>query len=194
LDDLLLVGPLHERQVMQLIASYGGPAFVRRARRVQDAFDVLVAHCQRQRDKWLTMVCIRLALLHALAGDWARLSPWLTGDAQLAILRGLHAELSPMLRAESRATASQRKLSQALREFVESVQCFNSRWRPFLEGVDLTGINQLREGYNRFYLLEKECVVRSPRLARQGYRPLPAVTVDELTALFPLLPVPRLKP
>jgi hypothetical protein len=84
-------------------------------------------------------------------------------------------------------------LSVALRELVDSVQCFNKRWSPFLESVDLTRINQLRDGYNRFYLLEKECVVRSSRLARQGYQPLPPMTLDELAALFPPLPVPRLK-
>jgi hypothetical protein len=193
LDDLLLVGPLHDRRVMQLIASYGAPAFVRRARRVQDAFDALIAHCRRQREKWLPMVRIRLALLHALAGDWTRLSPWLANDEQLAILQDLHTELSPELRAAPRPTASGRRLSGALRELVESVQCFNRRWSPFLESVDLKGLNQLRNGYNRFYLLEKECVVRSPRLARQGYHPLAPMTIDELAALFPPLPVPRLK-
>jgi hypothetical protein len=73
------------------------------------------------------------------------------------------------------------------------VQGFNRRWSPFLETVDLTGLNRLRDGYNRFYVLEKECVVRSPRLARQGYLPLPPMTLDELAALFPPLPVPRLK-
>jgi hypothetical protein len=194
LDDLLVVGPLRDRQVMQLIASYGAPAFVRRARRVQDAFDALVAHCRRQREKWLPMVRIRLGLLHALAGAWTRLSPWLAGDEQLAILEDLDTELSPKLRAAPRATASGQKLSRALRELVDSAQCFNRRWSPFLESVDLTELNQLRNGYNRFYLLEKECVVRSPRLARQGYRPLPPMTAGELAALFPPLPIPRLKP
>jgi hypothetical protein len=194
LDDLLFVGPWPDRQVMQLIASYGAPAFVRRARQVQDAFDAVVARCRRQREKWLPMVRVRLALLHALAGDWTRLSPWLVDEEQLGILQDLHTDLSPELRAAPRPTASGRMLSRALRELVDSVQCFNRRWGPFLESVDLTGLNQLRNGYNQFYLLEKECVVRSPRLARQGFRPLPPMTHDELAALFPPLPVPRLKP
>jgi hypothetical protein len=54
-------------------------------------------------------------------------------------------------------------------------------------------VNGLREGYNRYYLLEKECALRSPRLARQGFVRLPAVTVDDLAAQLPPLPVPQLR-
>ena len=60
-----------------------------------------------------------------------------------------------------------------------------------LEETDLTEVNALREGYNRYYLLEKECAVRSARLARQGFRRLEPVTLEELAALLPPLPVPH---
>jgi hypothetical protein len=63
----------------------------------------------------------------------------------------------------------------------------------FLANVDLTAVNELREGYNRYYVLEKECAVRSARIARQGFTPLPPLTHDELMSQFPLLPVPRLR-
>ncbi|HVS34068.1 MAG TPA: hypothetical protein VMS17_00705, partial [Gemmataceae bacterium] len=55
--------------------------------------------------------------------------------------------------------------------------------------VDVHRVNDLRDGYNRYYLLEKECALRSPRLARQGYRPLAPLTVQELEALMPPLPM-----
>ena len=82
-------------------------------------------------------------------------------------------------------------LRQALRELHESITRFNRRWRAFLASLDLRPINALRDGYNRYYLLEKECALRSPRLARQGYRPLDPATLAELEALVPLLPMPR---
>jgi hypothetical protein len=188
LDDLLLLGPLHERPVAQLLAAYGAPAFVRRASRVQQAFDVLVLHCQRQRDEWLPMVRVRLAALHAMAGDWARLLPWLVDEQQLALLQEMHVQLSPGLRARTRPTTSRREMYRALLELRDSIERFNCRWSAFLGAVDLSELNRLREGYNRYYLLEKECVVRSPRLARSGYNPLAPVTVEQLTALFPTLP------
>jgi hypothetical protein len=57
--------------------------------------------------------------------------------------------------------------------------------------VDLSQVNALRDGYNRYYVLEKECASRSPRTARHGFRPLPPLTADDLAALLPPLPVPR---
>ena len=57
--------------------------------------------------------------------------------------------------------------------------------------MDLSAVNELRKGYNRYYVLEKECAVRSARIARQGFAPLPPLTTGDLVAQFPLLPVPR---
>ena len=68
---------------------------------------------------------------------------------------------------------------------------FNRRWLPFVRGLDLTALNAERADYNRYYLLEKECAVRSPHIARQGYRPLDPVTHDDLLAALPPLPVPK---
>jgi hypothetical protein len=79
-----------------------------------------------------------------------------------------------------------------LRELCESLLHFNQRWQAFLQTVDLTPINHLRDAYNRYYLLEKECALRSARLARQGFRRLDPLTLDELSTLVPPLPVPQL--
>ena len=59
------------------------------------------------------------------------------------------------------------------------------------ERLDLSGINELRDGYNRYYVLEKEFAVRSARVARHGFVPLEPVTSGVLFELLPLLPVPR---
>jgi hypothetical protein len=75
---------------------------------------------------------------------------------------------------------------------LHSLQRFNRRWQEFLPTVDLTRVNDLRAGYNRYYVLEKECAVRSAALARRGFTPLEPFTTDQLFALMPLLPVPQL--
>jgi len=85
------------------------------------------------------------------------------------------------------------RLRRSLRELNESLEHFNERWQAFLSKVDLTAVNEMRDGYNRYYVLEKECAVRSARIARQGFIPLEPLTIDDVIAEFPLLPVPRLR-
>jgi len=52
-------------------------------------------------------------------------------------------------------------------------------------------VNEAREGYNRYYLLEKECAMRSARLARQGFKRLTPFTLDELMRMLPDLSIPK---
>jgi hypothetical protein len=177
----------------QIEAGYDGPAYVRRARGVQQAFDALLHRCRKQRDEWLPMVRLRLALLHALAGDWERLRPLLANGDRLEELQGLHAELQPRLRGQVDRTSSVRALRGALRELRESIEHFNRRWLAFVPTLDLTRVNELREGYNRYYVLEKEMAVRSPRIARQGFVRLGPLTLGDVLAQLPPLPVPELK-
>jgi hypothetical protein len=193
-EDVIVPGLGSDRQALQqLIVQYGGPAFLKRARRVQNAFDDVLARCRKQRNELLGMVRSRLAALHGLAGDCEALRPYLADDAQVEALRRMHAELRPTPRAPVARTSSGRALRGALAELVESLERFNRRWLEELQKVDLGQVNALREGYNKYYVLEKECVVRSPRLARQGFQPLPPATHADLAALLPPLPVLTLK-
>jgi hypothetical protein len=137
------------------------------------------------------MVRTRLAMLHALAGDWEALRPWLAED-QVRVLRDLHTALAPRLRTAVQATTSRRVLRRALSEFCESLEHFNRRWEEFLTSVDLTPVNEVRDGYNRYYLLEKECAMRSSALAQRGFHRLEPLTTEHVTAALPPLPVPRL--
>jgi hypothetical protein len=187
--DEVPIGSAERRMVQQFLANYDAPAYIRRARRVQDAWDQLVNRCRRQRDEWLVLVRIRLGLLHALAGDWSALSSWLADEQQWQQLRELHEILQPQLRCPPVATSSTKTLERALRQLRASIEIFNSRWQSHLAKVDLEPVNRLRAEYNRYYLLEKECAVRSARLARQGYRPLEPMTLQDLSALLPCLPV-----
>jgi hypothetical protein len=190
-DDMTIPGR-EDHWLQELIGRYDAPAYVRRAREVQGAFDELVARCRRQREGWLDMVRLRLGTLRALAGGWEALRPLLAGD-QVHLLDQLHESLRPRLRVPVEPTPSARALRRALAELTESIERFNRRWREFLRGVDVTPVNDLREGYNRYYVLEKECAVRSARVARHGFRRLEPLSVDELAALLPPLPVPRVQ-
>src|SRR5207248_8519725 len=130
--------------------------------------------------------------LQALAGDWMVLRPWLADDEQLQVLRDLEVLVQPRLRARIQPTSSPRMLRRALLELTASIERFNQRWQAYLPTVDRTTINDLRDGYNRYYLLEKECAVRSPRLARQGFRRLEPLTLEQLAELLARLAMPWL--
>jgi hypothetical protein len=180
----------HEFQ--QILASFDAPAFVRRARGVQEALGHLLARCRAQRDEWLKMTRLLLGRLHALAGDWSALRPLLADDEQLGVLEALRVSLAPKLRVPPPPTTSARLLRGTLRQLVRSLERFNARWQPYLEKVDCGTINALREGYNRYYVLEKACALRSDRLARIGFVPMEPLSVAELAGHLPLLPVPKL--
>jgi hypothetical protein len=177
----------------QVQAQYGAPAYVRRAREVEAALSDVLHSCRMRRDEWLPMVRLRLGVLRGLAGDWGALLPWLADEDQAGVLGDLERDLQPRLRLPVEPTSSAWALRRALRELLQSIARFNHRWQEFLPSVDLSRVNELRDGYNRFYLLEKECAMRSPRLALQGFRPLEPLTTADLAALLPPLPVPRLK-
>jgi hypothetical protein len=174
----------------QFQALYGAPAFVRRARGVEAALEELLGRCRRQREEWLPMVRLRLATLRELAGTWSALCPHVATQADVDNLERLDAELAPTLRVPVASTPSPRRLRQAFRELLESLQLFNRRWLAYLRLLDLGPINELREGYNRYYVLEKECALRSARLAREGFARLAPLTAADVQALLPPLPVP----
>jgi hypothetical protein len=191
MDDIPILGHGEDQRLFkQFLATYDAPAYVRRARQVQEAFDQVIARGQRQRDEWLFMVRLRLGLFHGLAGDFATLAPCLANTEQVQILRDLIAMLKPRLRTSVQPTASARILKRSLCQFVGSVERFNRRWHAYLSTIDLRQVNALREAYNRYYLVEKECALRSIRLARQGYEPLAPLTVADVAAILPTLPVP----
>jgi hypothetical protein len=191
MDEVPILGSEEERQLVnQFLAYHGAPAYVRRAREVEESFRALVERCRQKREEWLTLVRVRLGTLRELAGEWERLRP-LVEEGQLEALQKMHAELQPRLRVEVPRARSERPLRRALRELCESLEAFNRRWLDFLRQVNLEHVNGLREGYNRYYVIEKECAVRSPQLARQGFVRLEPATAADLEAQLPPLPVPR---
>jgi hypothetical protein len=180
-----------ERKVVQqVICHFGAPAFLRRAHAAQMSFDSLIDSCRQRREEMIAMVTLYVGTLYALSSNWTALRPLLADDESLEALRQLHDELQPRLRITVTATTSIRKLRRALVELREAIDHFNRRWLEFLERVDLQGVNRLREGYNRYYLLEKECALGSPRLARLGFRELEPITKEGLVSrLTPLISI-----
>jgi hypothetical protein len=177
----------------QVLVAHGGPAFLRRATEVAAAYEQLLDSCRKQRQEWLGMVKVRLALLHALAGTWEALGDLLEDETQLVHLKNLHAELIPRLRVETPSPRRGPALERALAQLVESIENFNRRWTTYIQSINLSPINKLRDGYNRHYLLEKECAVRSSTVARQGFRPLAMLDCQQIETILPPLSVPRLK-
>jgi hypothetical protein len=182
--------PPEDRLAGYVLARYGEPPYARRARAAEEAYDTLLEQCRRRREELLADVRRLLGRLRPPAGDWAALRPWLADAAQVGALEELAAAVPAP--AEASAPVGARHRRRALRALAGAVARFNAAWGEFLHGLDLSGVNALRDGYNRYYVLEKEMALRSPVLARRGFLPLPELTVDDLAALLPPLPVPQL--
>jgi hypothetical protein len=181
-----------QRIFQQMLGYCDGAAFVRRAKRVEDAERILAEQLGARRSENLSMVRLRIGQLRALAGTWDALLPLLAEDESLAVLSALHAELQPVLRVAVEPTSSHHVLRAALAELIYAMELFNERWHRFLMQFDLSPINALRDGYNRHYLIEKECALRNTRVARLGFRRLDPLTTADLLKRFPPLTVPQL--
>jgi hypothetical protein len=179
------------REINELLGLFDAPAYIRRARGMEQATRQLLDKYAALRDEWLDMVKMHLAMLRDLAGDWAALRPLLADQEQIDHLRRLNDALQPRLHDPLKPTTSRRALRRALRDLIASLERFNRRWGEQLAKIDLSAVNALREGYNRHYVLEKACALRSDVLARHGFTPLPPLGLAELEAALPLLPVPR---
>ncbi len=190
--DELTIPQREEPGFKEVLCQFGGPAFIRRAAQVHETFEELKRRCRQKRGELLAMVRLHLGRLRALAGDWQALRPLLQSDNDVQWLRDLYDELQPKLRLALSPTESTRPLRNGLRELAGSVARFNQRWSCFLQELDLHPVNKVREGHNRYYVLEKEFAVRSPRIARQGFIRMDPLTVQDLRTLFPPLHEPAL--
>lgn len=180
-----------QKRFAMLLSHYEAPASFRRGRAVEDALAQLFERCRQQFDDWLRLPRLFVGRLFALAGDPKRLLPLLADERQLLLLTQLEKQLAPKLRVPLEPTASTRELAAQFRQTVASLVRFNQRRERFLAQLDLAPLNQRIADYNRWYVLEKEFVVRSARLARHGFEPLPPITLATLEALFPPLPLPE---
>lgn len=175
-----------EAELNELMGLFDAPAFARRGQDVEYALRTLHARCRKTREEFLEMVQVRLR-------QWAGAS--VGPDDWADVLRGSIEPLWPLSGADAPqwadAPASTRRRRTIVRDLIASVERFNARWRRFVEELDPATLNAMIADYNEFYLLEKECVLGSARLARVGFRPLEPISVDSLLTEHPALPVPE---
>ncbi len=178
-----------ETELKELLGLFDAPAFARRGMDVEHALARLDARCRRERQVMLEMVRLRLK-------QWAGVAsgPETAGEVFAGPIDGLWNLADAPAPAWCDRAAPPRKLRSAARELVASVERFNRRWVRFLDGLNYEPINALVERYNRYYLLEKECTLRSARLAARHFEPKPHVSGETLRERHPALPVPELKP
>jgi hypothetical protein len=185
-DELVPI-PSHNderRAAMDVIARFGVPAYLRRARRVEDSWAELLDRLRIDRRTLLAGVRLHLRLLLDAAGHLDALRPVVT-DERIELLRSWAVEFG--LAERPPTGAGPRRLRRAVRELVASVARFNRKWSAHVADTDLSEVNAERDGYNRWYLLEKECAVGVIR-ASQGFRPLPPATTADVQAALPPLP------
>ncbi len=78
------------------------------------------------------------------------------------------------------------------RRLAEAADRFNGRWTRIVSTFDLGPVNYRIDQYNKYYLLEKECLLGSPRLAARAFQPREPLGHDELLERFPTIPALRL--
>jgi hypothetical protein len=177
-----------ETDLNQLLGLFDAPAFARRGLDLEYALEGLHGRLIRERSGMLDMVRVRLRQWASVAtgpDDWA-------GVFTAPVAPGLYTASGAEPPAWATAPAPPRRRRAVARDLVASLARFNRRWLHFLDAMKLDSVNRQVEQYNRYYVLEKECVIGSARLAARLFVPKPLLTRESLLADHPLLPVPGL--
>jgi hypothetical protein len=190
MDSAPLPSDEEQKVICEMIGRFDAPAFIRRAKRVEESYQQLLTNLAQRRSELLALVGLRLGQLRVLTGNWSALPAWVRDPAERGALVDLHDALQPALRLPPEPTEHPRILRQAINELIEAMAMFNRRWQRALTEVDLERLNSERDGYNRYYLLEKECALGSARTARSSFRPLAPITIQQLSELFAPLLIP----
>ena len=181
------------QEFLELLGQLGDPAFVRRARMVEDVERGLINQCRVARNELLELPKMRIGRLAALIDhDWQRLGIFLSNASSADDLQNLHDTWSPELKLPVQPTNSSKKIVQALKELIASFEYFNKRWSKYLDQVSFDGINQIRDEYNQYYVIEKACAFQSDKIGQLGFQELRPYSVDELLGQLPLLSIPEL--
>jgi hypothetical protein len=173
-----------DREVHELMSLFDLPAFARRGLDMEFSLNRLHHRCRDHRTELLEMVQMRLRQWTRVAAgpqDWS------------GIFAGPLDSLWPLLEFEppdwAARSGTHRQRLTAARDLIGSVQRFNRRWMQFLQSLNLGPTNQSIEQYNEYYVLEKECVMGSARLAARHFTRVPRLSVESLLERYPVLPV-----
>ncbi len=176
-----------DTEIKEMMGLFDSPSFARRGLELEEMLRRVDVRCRQAREERLDMVRVRLR-------QWTRVA---TGPGDYAAVFAAPIEpLWTLSHAEPPQWAAtpgprHRQLAAA-RDLIAAVERFNRRWVEFIGSLNLGPANGVIDHYNRYYVLEKECVMGSGRLAARFFTPIPPLTPDRLLEDHPLLPVPSL--
>ncbi len=175
-----------ETEVKELMGLFDLPAFARRGQDLEGTLRRLHARCATERGKLLDMVQLRLKQWSGAAAG---------PDSWSGVFAGPIEPLWPLALAEpptwAEIDAPLRRRRMIALDLVAAIGRFNRRWLKFIDLLNLEPANFAIEQYNRYYVLEKECVMGSTRLASRHFTPVPCVTKQTLLADHPTLSLPE---
>jgi hypothetical protein len=146
------------------------------------------SRCREQREELLEMVRVRLRQWSRVAAgprDWQ--------EVFVETIESLWNQVGSEPAVWADRTAPVRRRRVVGRDLKATVLRFNERWRLFLESLNLGPTNDVIDQYNKYYVLEKECVVGSARLAARYFSPVTLLTPESLLGDYPTLPVPQVR-
>lgn len=194
MEPLINLGtPVEDAVVAKLLCLYEVPAFLRRAQRAQEAIEQVRRKATALRRELLAGVRLRLRLWNDHLAAQPRLATDLAEDARSILDYLDRIAFERHERRRSMAGPGWPALpGLCWRGLRRAVHSFNQRWPIARSTVELDRANREIDGYNRHYVFEKECALRSARLARLGFQAMAPLTLDWLAEEFPLLPpLPR---
>jgi hypothetical protein len=177
-----------ETEVKEMMGLFDTPAFARRGQDLEITLRRLHDRCRKARAELLDMVQLRLRQWSRAVtrpGEW---SPVFTSSIEPLWPLAL---AEPPRWAESPAPIRRQRIIAG--DLITAVLRFNRRWPRFLDQLNLEPVNTVIDQYNRYYVLEKECVLGSARLAARHFQPVPLLSTSTLLNDHPLLPVPELR-
>jgi hypothetical protein len=189
----VLIGAGDGELSSKVLARSDTPAHVRRGLRLENAIETLYQGLAARRKEVGQGLALTVRLLVRELTGLEDLRSHLQSEEDLQIVRQLVDEFSPDCRWSTKK-AKDTLVRWRVQELCDSIRRFNQRWARVVQNTDLSEINRLIESYNRYYLLEKECALRSPRLAARNFRPVPPITERTLLERYPLSRLPRLRP
>src|SRR5262249_28770915 len=128
MDDVPIAGRDSDARVFkQVLAHFSAPAYVVRARQVEQAFEDLIHRCTRRRDEWLKDIRRRLSSLCSVEENCNVIRRYMSNDEQFSIL--LQLSTSP---GETKGQPGQLSFGRAtrreLRELRSNIERFNKKW------------------------------------------------------------------
>jgi hypothetical protein len=168
-----------DSEIKELMGLFDAPAFARRGRDVEWAISRTMFLCRRKRLEFLDMVHCRLRMWVSAAGSQEpHYELWSLADAPAVVWK-------PTAKLQRKA------LEKASLGLIQSVERFNDRWYRWVHELNTETVNRQIDHFNKYYILEKECVVGSARLAARLFQPAPRMEPDWILQQLPLLPVPK---